>query len=76
MLAWILLLIYECGDFISREPTPQHEHSTIPSCEAWLGYYYLYMNVETLFQENLHHSMSIRLYPHVRLLCMISMDQL
>ena len=34
MRAWTLLFLYECGHYISRQRTPQHEHSTIPSGEA------------------------------------------
>ena len=34
MRAWILLFMYECGHFISRQRIPQHEHAVIPSGEA------------------------------------------
>ena len=34
MRAWVLLFLYECGHFVSRQHTPQHEHSTIPSGEV------------------------------------------
>ena len=34
MRIWILLFLYECEHFISRQRTPQHEHSTILSGDA------------------------------------------